>query len=305
MKKLWNILRIILSIFLLLFLIYNIGLENLFNALIEIPSIIVILFSINYLVSIVLGAINIKILSDTIKKILFKDMIKYYFISWSIGLISPGKVGEFSILYFLKRYENIGYGKTLAISVIDKLMTIISLVIVSSLIIPMVFQDTGLLMAILFIISFIFILICMLNSDFIRTLIKKYILRKHAVKFEKFHSTFRSIIKKHKSKIFLNFLLTLLKWFSTASFTYIALIVMGQNISLFTVFVIVCITILVSIIPISLSGLGVKEMTFIGLMALYGVSSEIILALSILSLAIAYVLAAVSSIAIRIKKQEK
>jgi len=304
-QKVSKTLKISLSIVLLLFLIFKIGPKELLDSIIVIPPIIILLFSLNYIISIIFGTTNIKILADTIKKISFKNMLKYYFISWSIGMVSPGKMGEFSILFFLKKNEDIGYGKSLAVSLMDKLMTVITLIIVSSFAIPMIFPDTNLFIIILLLIFFIFSLMFVLNSKKIRELIKKYVLNKYSVKFEKFHLTFKSIIKLHKLRIILNFLITLIKWFSTAFFTYLALIIMGQHITLFTVFVIACITMLVSAIPISLSGLGVKEITFVGLMAKYGISGEIALSLSVLSLAIAYVIAAVANITIRTTKKEK
>ena len=61
-----------------------------------------------------LGSINIQILLYALgTKISFWKIYRYSTLSWAIGCASPGKLGEFSLVLFLKNIENIGLARYL------------------------------------------------------------------------------------------------------------------------------------------------------------------------------------------------
>lgn len=304
-KKVLLLLKILFSATLIGLIIYKVGFKSVITTIGNIPLIIILLFILNPLISIFIGAINIKLLSDTIKKISLINMIRYTLLSWTIGLMSPGKLGEFSILLFLKKKQGITYGQGLAISIIDKIITIISLIGISSLIFITFIPERTIIGVALILLFGTILLFLGLLSDKGRNIIKKYILRGHSEKFLKFNFTFKKLIIKHPLRITLNLILTIVKWFITSSITFIGIIYLGGQISLLSTFSIVCVSLLVSLVPISLSGLGIRELTFVGLMSSFGVSTQISLSLSLLSLIIVYLVATISIFVIKIEHKEK
>ena len=135
MKKnfVFMISRIFISIAILGILIYYVGIKQILETFVSMKKVFLIPILILHIISLLIGALNIKILIKKIKnKLSFRKILKYYLVSWSIGSIMPGKIGEFSILYMLKK-ENISYGQSLAITMIDKIITIIVLSITAAI----------------------------------------------------------------------------------------------------------------------------------------------------------------------------
>src|SRR5450432_974447 len=70
-----------------------------------------------------IGANNSRLLLNTQRRLPFLRVFKYYCFGWTAGLVSIGKIGEFSIAYYLKQ-EGIPYSKSLAIVLLDKVVTL-------------------------------------------------------------------------------------------------------------------------------------------------------------------------------------
>src|SRR3989344_3145401 len=125
-KELSLFLRLIFSISIILILFYKIGPKDIIQTFVKVNLLYTPLIILAIIFTVLLGALNLKILIDCINKIKFLKILRYYLLSWAIGLFVPGKMGEFSIVYFLKK-EDISIGQSLAISIMDKLITVVTL----------------------------------------------------------------------------------------------------------------------------------------------------------------------------------
>ncbi|MBD3164863.1 hypothetical protein GF323_06720 [Candidatus Woesearchaeota archaeon] len=292
-RRLRSILKLIFGFALIMLLFVRIDLSSLVKTLITVPLFVILLFFLDKVINIFMGTMNVKILSDTINKIRLGILAKYYWLSWTIGMVSPGKIGEFSILFFLKKHK-ITLGEGLAISIIDKMITLSSLMVISSFIFYLLIPKITVLKIILIVSLIIFLMFGMIISDKVRHFIKKYLIRKHSSRLLGFNRAFRNLIFNHNLRIFINFFLTVLKWLITSFITFIAVNYMGQKIGFISIFIIVCASMLISMIPISINGLGIRQLTFVGLMGRFGVSEEVAFSLSILSLMMGYLVALMS-----------
>ena len=85
----------------------------------------------SFLISLIIGAVNLKILlSPLSKNISFYKIFYYSVLSWAVGLFVPGKIGEFSFVPLLKN-EGVRVGHGSAIFILDKLITLVVLSIFS------------------------------------------------------------------------------------------------------------------------------------------------------------------------------
>src|SRR3990167_2477104 len=124
--KVSTLIKLLVGVSLLFLLYYKIGFSNIYQTLITIHIPLALAFVIIfYILFFFLGAWNLKILLDPIKKLSWRKLFEYYCLSWSFGLFVPAKLGEFSLIFLLKK-EDIGQGQTMALSVIDKFITMIT-----------------------------------------------------------------------------------------------------------------------------------------------------------------------------------
>ncbi len=285
--KVKTILKITFSFSLLFILYYKIGFVKVSQTirtldLKYIPLIILIYITIH-----VINAIALKIFFHPVKKIKFRNMIKYYLSSFAVSLIIPGKLGELSIAYFLKK-EDISIGVSGAVAIIDKIITLIIWSIFCVIGLLSFFELRASIKAILILISVIIILIFSISSETSRRIVKKYILKSYSQKFKGFSKTLKRYVRYHKKYIILNLGLTVVKLSLGALFAYFLLIATRNYLDLLTIMIIVSIVSIISLIPIAINGIGVKETLGIFMYGLVGIPGNVVLTIYILGLVLAY-----------------
>ncbi len=287
----------IIAVLLISYLFYKIGVQQIIGILPGMNLFYFALFWISFFASLFLGVINIKILLKGIGYNLpTKKVAKYYTTSWSIGLYAPGKLGEFSLVYLLRR-EKIGMGQSMAISVIDKVITFIvfGTVSVVGFITFFTIGQSFTLMVILS--SALAITTVMLLSEFSRSLIKRYILRKLAPKFSGFNSTMRLILGKINLLIY-NFILTTIKLGLMGLSIHLLFLTFGTKVSFVYTLLIVAIGTIIALIPITFSGLGVREAASVYLFSKLGVNPAVTLTVFLLAVITNYIISAIFFIVI-------
>jgi len=261
MKNKWVLfLKLTIGLLILGAVLLKLGLKTILRNLIEINFYYIPLFILISILILYVSCINIKILALPYnKKLGVFETFKYYTLSWALSLITPGRIGEFSLIYFLKK-KDISIGQSSAIVVLDK---IISLTIISTLAIIGFFkffttaQGIG-------IIIIMFILFCIFSffiiSDFGRSIIKRFILRSLSKKFEGFSKSLFEYFKNYKKELVMNLLLTLIKFFLSGLLIYSFFLAFDQfSANIIDMVLIYCILTIISLIPLSLNGLGIKE----------------------------------------------
>ena len=303
-KNLALLLKWIFGLFVLIFLFYKVGIKNVYKTLLMLNPFLFLIIILMYALLFVIGAVNVKILVDCTKKLNFLKIIRYYLLSWSIGLFVPGRIGEFSIIYFLKR-DDVSIGEGTTISVLDKLTTIITvsfLAITGFFILPF-FTRYEAIRLVFILVLVLFSLIFFIVTEKGRDIIKKYVLRRYSGKFAGFSKTFFHYIKNERLAILLNFVLTFIKWMIASFITYILFLSLGANLSFFYIVFIDAVVIIISLIPLTMSGLGVKEFAAVFLYQQIGAPAQITLSVYLVSTFLNYFVALIVYFTIGIKEK--
>jgi|SRR3989344_453621 len=293
MKKLDLIIRVGLSILILFILFKKIGFSNVVSNISSVNLSILILILFIFLISLIIGAVNLKILlSPLSKNISFYKIFYYSVLSWAVGLFVPGKIGEFSFVPLLKK-EGVRVGHGSAIFILDKLITLVVLSIFSLIGIYLFFDIATFIrltiITSIIIIAFIFFIFLKVGRNFI----KKYFLRGFSEKFRGFFKLISIYIKKEKSLLLLNIIFTFFKWFITSLISYFLFMGYGQDISIVYIFLLNSVLVMVSLIPVSLSGLGVRESMAVFLYSKLSVEPSITFSVFLIQLIIMYPLATI------------
>ncbi len=280
-----------LLIVVLLFLYYKIGLRELYETILQINLFFLGMSLILFLISYLLSALTLKILASFFDgKISFWKIFEFNMRSYSIGLFSPGRIGEFSFLYFLKK-NGLDYGKGGVIFFIDKMITFTTISAISIfgiLILVKEINPTFMLLTALAIPIGLIVFVYAVVSNKGRDLIKKYFLKKHAQYLMGFSSNLAEIVKKRFHFLVLNLVITIGRWTLGALIVYLLFIAFGNHVDFMKVWLINPLIILVSIVPISIAGLGIREGSAVVLYGFVGVHASITLEVYFLITAINY-----------------
>lgn len=290
-KKMFTGLKILLGIVIIFLMIYKVGLAKIistfegFNWLYLVPIIIIALSSI------LLGVFNIWILLKPLKvKIPIMKLTNYYLSSWALGLVSPGKVGEFSIAYFFKKYD-ITLGESFALSIMDKLITVVSLLGFSLLGLFAFFNFEQSLQILGYVAVFGVVGLFFIFSRLGRNIIRKLLPSKIKKSFKGFSKLLLDYLKHHKLLLLVNFLITCIKWVIGFFGFYVTLFAFGYSIPFHLVFSVLAISKIISLIPLTISGLGIKEASSVYLFANSGYNTGIVVGSLLISLLVNYLFA--------------
>jgi len=293
-KNLMLFVRLILSFGLIAFVIYMVGLADIVKNILSLSIYQVFLFLITFPISWFFAALNLKILLLPLNKdIPFIRQFYYRSITTSLGLISPGKVGEYSIVKFLKNY-NVSIAESTAIFVIDNLITVLVLLIFSLMGFFLFFEvKESVILTLIFLGGFLLVL-GLLFFPKPRQLLVSLIPFRFAKRLKGCSNTLNLYIKENLWLISINLLVTLVKFSVTAFIFYLIVLSFGETPTVLNVFIIIALVTLVSLIPVSLSGLGVREYSSIYLFGLIGIASSVIATIHIVYSFIGYGLALVA-----------
>ncbi|MEK6872506.1 MAG: lysylphosphatidylglycerol synthase transmembrane domain-containing protein [Nanoarchaeota archaeon] len=221
-------------------------------------------------------------------KVPFKESFKINLISNFYGLITPSKLGSVIRAEYLKKYtKNKNIGKGLFNFTIDKVLDITS-VIFMAVLFSFVFKDeinlpigffTGLFLA--FVLLTLFFIKKERSKIVLRFFYRKFINEKIKDKTKNtFNSFYEHIPKKRYFILF--FLLNLISWLFIYLIYYFIGLSLGIKISFLYYMAILPLGTLVSMIPISIGGLGTREAALISLFGLFNVSSAKVFSMSVI-----------------------
>lgn len=221
------------------------------------------------------------------------DTFKYYTASLYIGILTPGRIGEFSKVFYLKQLHNKNYGLLFSSVLIDRLYDLYFLILISIcgfylLNIPI---DNLPLYLVVFFVLIPFIII---RTQLLHIIIN-FFANKLSTNFQEnlnsFLTTFKegilSILK--INDIFKAMTITILAY--TLFFSQIYLIATSINIPIdfISLSIIIALVNLISLLPISIAGLGTREITLIYFLSPLSISTEQTVVFSLLILVISYI----------------
>jgi glycosyltransferase 2 family protein len=286
-QKTWKLIKFIVGPLILIALFYHIGFQEMGRLLQQVNLTYALLAFGVFIVSVFIASLNLKLMLNAIKKIPWKPFLVYYLLSRVSALFLPGRLGDFSIAYFLKK-ENVSYGEGIAAVGVDKIVTIFCSVIVGLIGLHLIFgsDDVGVILLYLLGAGIIGLI---LATKFCRDLIKKYILRKYAPKFVGFSKTLFSYAKEHKRLIIFNILVTFIRMFVIAFSAQLMFKAVGVNLPIIILFLIGGIETMSTLIPITINGLGIKQSVGFYFFNLLGVTPEVVGTRYLIGLAIQYI----------------
>ncbi len=218
----------------------------------------------------------------------FWKTFKLYFIGLFLGIITPGRVGEAGKIFYLKK-DNHPTSKSMISIFIDRLADLIYLIVFGYLGLFLFFNLFKKLIWALTILIFIcLVLICLtIKIKSIKAPFKRIIIflipEKYKEKSNNYISELIKIINQYKPKDYLIiFGLTILCWIPA----YISLYFLVKSVGLYNVsflYLVISMTIasLITLLPITISGLGTREAALLLLFSPLGIASEKVIAFSL------------------------
>ena len=210
-----------------------------------------------------------------------KELLKFTYISLTLGLVTPGRIGEFIKVHHLSKKSGIEAKKSLYTVLLDKLMDISTVLVFSVLGAYFLFGQKSwllLIFAILFLFSLFFYLPynLLLKLSFYLPLLKRY----------------SSSLREYKLSLSSSLKLSLLSyfiWLSLALQGFIILRMMSAEfLSFWAVLGIVSLMSFSSFIPLTIGGLGLREALAAFLLLSFGIAAEKAVLFSLLYTAASY-----------------
>ena len=231
----------------------------------------------------------------------FSKAVKINLISNFYGFITPSKIGAVIRAEYLKKYtKNIGKGlfnftadKIMDLSSIIFIVVVFSFVFAGKLDLPVWFFVMLFLM-------FVFVTLFFISKNRSRPIVKffynKFVPMKMKSKIKgsaknTFDSFYENIPKKRYFVLF--FLLNIINWGFMYAVSYFVGLSLGINLPFYFYLAILPLGTLVTLIPISINGLGTREATLITLFGIFGVESAKVFSMSVISLLFAGILPAI------------
>ncbi len=211
------------------------------------------------------------------------DTFQIYISSIFIGFITPGRLGEFLKVVYLKSDKDVSLSKGMSSVLVDRLFDLYLLIILGLLGIWQFgilgkLSNTSLLLLIIFI-SFPLLILNKQLTGKVSSLIYKSVIKKKAQLRDKieerFEDFYNGINQLMTFKLIFSALLTCLSYSVFFMQCYLIAIAMGISINFITITLFMAISNLISFIPISISGLGTRDAALIYLFSLIDLSPEL------------------------------
>ena len=239
----------------------------------------------------------------------FREAFKINFMSNFYGFVTPSKIGSVIRADYLRKYAKIGKG--ISNFVLDKVLDLSSLFFMA-IILGFVFKDLlGLgslnYLVVLFAVM-IFLLIFFHKKERSR-IILKVVYRKLVPKSMKasakttFHSFYEDLPQKRF--LLLAFVFNLITWIMIYSITYFVGLSLGIDLSFIYFLAILPLATLVAQIPITISGLGTREITMIGLFSIFGIEAVKVFSMSLLAIFIVNIIPAIIALIFIFKEKNE
>lgn len=208
-----------------------------------------------------------------------------------IGVITPGRLGDFVKVFYLIR-EDHPFGRSFATVLLDRLFDLVSLLILayaSMLLFITIFEKTVIILTVVIVVTAVLVVLLLLKKEFSIKILKRisagFIPAKHRNNAAVAFSDFEKAIKKSSSnQLVKTTLITILGWIVYFLTVYLLALAIGIDIPFFYLVTCVSITAVITLIPISVSGIGTRDAVMILLFTQFGLSEESAIAFSIMIL---------------------
>lgn len=259
------------------FLVYKAGAQDVLSIIKSTSPFAFLIIALGYLLNALLNSLSFSLILSSLGVSARYTRIFISFVkSWGIGSVLPGKVGDLSIVYFLKK-EGVNARDSSAMYVIDKMVVLLFFVIVAMITARLLLPSNAIYILACFLL--VAVVGFLLFLKFGKAVVNK-VFGKYAHYIEAFHGNIQLAAKK-PLLLFILFIISSLRWLVLSFSMWILLSMANEHVSFAYVFLISVTANILALLPITVSGIGLKEAAFVYLYALIGASTSIVLAVSI------------------------
>jgi hypothetical protein len=279
--KLEVVVRALISTFIIVMIINLVGLEEIQQSITKIKIEYFIITLLVLMVSTLITTVAVLPLIKTKAKL---KVLKFKAISWSIGMLLPSKIGEISFALLLRKI-NVPPKKAVAIFFVDRFVSF-SIIAVFALLSAIkylkIWADSSYI-SVMVIIAMPFLVLFLFQNR-----IKEIKLVKKKLAF--WRKT-KKYLKTEKNAIIANYFFSLVNFLLIFWVTQIIFLLIGQKVSLIDITLISSLALFISLIPVTISGVGLREGILIYLYSLIGIEPVYSVSIAFLFLVSSYFLA--------------
>ncbi|MDP7179759.1 MAG: lysylphosphatidylglycerol synthase transmembrane domain-containing protein [Candidatus Woesearchaeota archaeon] len=266
-------------------------------------------------VEVIIRATKWKILINVFNKSYkLTNALQTYLIGFAFGAITPSKAGDFVKIMDLRNKTNIEMKKCFSISIFDRIIDFLNLILTAMISISLAIiifpQLNHILFPLWLVVITLFIIALFSITKYTRLLIKPFyflIPKKFQEKAREVYHAFQEIISlvgKHKS--FLIYLLVdFIAWVITYTTPFFIALALGLKIPIIHFLLLMPIIGIIELIPISILGVGSRDITLLALFTPFGLIKEEIIGISMLLLFISMIPRALAGFLISWIKDKK
>jgi len=283
-----TVVRMAVSTLLLSAVIGMVGPEAILAALTMVSGARLALVLLLFGCTLLLGGINLWLLLRAMTTdIRLSSALKCSVIGWSGGVFTPGKVGELSAIYLLTR-EGVSPAHATAAFLADKGVTLLTLFVgaCAGAVLLSGVTDIGL--------TALLISGVLAVSTVTGCCLWRLAPARFRQKIDAFNRALASLWRSHRPVLAANLLLTLLKWVITAAALLLIFGGIGYTPNLFKAMCAAMTISLLNLVPVTLHGLGLKELAAVPMYGSLGIPADAAVAASLLMTVIAYAGASLS-----------
>jgi len=280
-------LRLGIGLLLLTFLIVSTGLEEIVDTFMRVRPIVGFSVGCCLIFLFFLGAFNLWLLLRILHSISFSTFLKVYSYSWVASLITPGQLGDASLILFFKKH-GIPFRRTGIIYMLDKIITVVVFLGIawfgSNILIP---ELRGVWFPLLAL-GVLFVFVVLILISFFPTCTQ--LAKKLRHRLDEILDELRTIKTKWYILV-INILVTIVKWLVVSLCFFMAFLSFGVFVKWPDIAVIPIMSTLVGYIPVSIGGIGTVEVTAGYLFSRVGVEQSAVLSAYLFLRSLQYVLA--------------
>ncbi|MGD1005065.1 MAG: lysylphosphatidylglycerol synthase transmembrane domain-containing protein [Methanoregulaceae archaeon] len=302
-----------IGIVIFIFILYRINLSDILTILLKtnIP-LLFLAISLNF-IAVVPKALKWKIIVNSQKKAFsLIESIKAFFVGFAFSTLTPAKVGDFIKVFYISD-KDYRVGKALSTIVIDRLIDIVlllSLALIGIYTFSILFHIEILSIGTLVIIAISLILgfYIMLNKEILSAILRPFfnffVPKQLKDKISDYYHDFfigLSIYFSDRQCFFSSIFIGIVSWIPPFLYAYVLALSIGINVDIFFFVLVIPIISLLDLLPISISGIGTRDIALIFLFGLKGIAPEQAIAFSLIYLFLSYWLIALIGAAIWLK----
>lgn len=239
-------------------------------------------------------SLKLKAVIDVEERITFRSALASYLIGLPFGAVTPGKVGDLVKVYAVRKRTKLKLMPAFALLMVERLLELLTLLLLALiglyLLVAKARGKIDLIIPIAASVSLCLFLLLLLREDYVRKiarsvaniLIPQRFHERLRDNFDSFYGSIAAVLK-DKARLTMAVSWSLIAWFTISSRAFCYARSLGIGVSFGYLAFLIPAVIVIELLPISIMGLGTREVTLIGILSMFGVEPEKALSLSIMT----------------------